>query len=63
VTVAPVWIAVVALYALAGLVSPAMLQAGQVLNILQVASFPASSPPARPSPSSWPASTCRRPGR
>jgi ribose/xylose/arabinose/galactoside ABC-type transport system permease subunit len=39
VTVAPVWIAVVALYALAGLVSPAMLQAGQVLNILQVASF------------------------
>lgn len=34
-----VWIAVVGLYVVAGIVSPAMLQPGQVLNILQVASF------------------------
>jgi len=34
-----VWIAVVLLYLLAGLVSPAMFQTSQVVNILQVASF------------------------
>lgn len=36
---APIWIAVVALYLVSGAISPAMLQVGQVLNILQVASF------------------------
>lgn len=34
-----VWIAVIGLYVVAGLVSPAMFQWSQVLNILQVASF------------------------
>ena len=34
-----VWIAVVGLYLLSGLISPAMFQFSQVLNILQVASF------------------------
>src|SRR5437763_16029676 len=34
-----VWIAVVALFLVSGLISPAMLQLGQVLNILQVAAF------------------------
>lgn len=34
-----VWIAVVALYIVAGLISPAMFQMAQVINILQVASF------------------------
>ncbi len=35
----PVWIAVVLLYCVAGAVSPAMLKAEQVLNILQVTAF------------------------
>jgi len=35
----PVWIAVVLLYGLAGIVSPAMLSRGQILNVLQVAAF------------------------
>jgi ribose/xylose/arabinose/galactoside ABC-type transport system permease subunit len=34
-----VWVAVAGLYALAGAISPPMLQVGQMLNILQVASF------------------------
>lgn len=34
-----VWIAVLLLYLIAGLISPAMFQTGQVINILQVASF------------------------
>jgi ribose/xylose/arabinose/galactoside ABC-type transport system permease subunit len=34
-----VWIAVVLLYVLSGLVSPAMYQSSQVMNILQVAAF------------------------
>ncbi len=34
-----VWIAVAGLYVVTGLISPAMFHAGQVLNILQVASF------------------------
>lgn len=34
-----VWIAVLALYVVTGLISPAMFRPGQVLNILQVASF------------------------
>jgi ribose transport system permease protein len=34
-----VWIAVVGLYILSGVISPAMFQISQVLNILQVASF------------------------
>lgn len=34
-----VWAAVIGLYVLAGLISPAMFQVGQVMNILQVASF------------------------
>jgi len=34
-----VWIAVAGLYIIAGLISPAMFQAAQVVNILQVASF------------------------
>lgn len=34
-----VWIAVFVLYVLAGLISPAMFQVSQVINILQVASF------------------------
>ena len=34
-----VWIAVLGLYALTGLISPAMFHLGQILNILQVASF------------------------
>ena len=34
-----IWIAVVVLYVIAGLISPAMFQASQVINILQVASF------------------------
>lgn len=37
--VGAVWVAVIGLYVLAGLVSPPMLQIGQVMNILQVASF------------------------
>jgi ribose transport system permease protein len=36
---APVWLAVPALYLLAGAVEPAMLQLGQILNVLHVASF------------------------
>ncbi len=35
----PVWIAVVLLYGVAGIVSPAMLSRGQILNVLQVAAF------------------------
>lgn len=38
-SVGAVWIAVVVLYVIAGLISPAMFQPGQVINILQVASF------------------------
>jgi ribose transport system permease protein len=34
-----VWIAVIGLYVASGLISPAMFRAGQVMNILQVASF------------------------
>jgi ribose transport system permease protein len=34
-----VWIAVVGLYVVSGLISPAMFHAGQVLNIMQVAAF------------------------
>ncbi|MFO1055347.1 MAG: ABC transporter permease [Dongiaceae bacterium] len=34
-----VWVAVVALFLLSGLISPAMFQFGQVLNMLQVAAF------------------------
>lgn len=37
--VGPVWVAVVGLYLLSAVISPAMLQAGQVLNVLQVAAF------------------------
>lgn len=37
--VGAVWIAVLFLYVIAGLISPAMFQTGQVINILQVASF------------------------
>ena len=37
--IGPVWIAVVALYVLSGLISPAMFQTSQVMNILQVAAF------------------------
>lgn len=37
--IGPVWIAVVALYGLSGLLSPAMFHGSQVLNILQVAAF------------------------
>ncbi len=37
--VGPVWVAVVALYAVSALISPAMFQGSQVLNILQVAAF------------------------
>lgn len=36
---AAVWIAVVVLYVISGLISPAMFQVSQVLNILQVAAF------------------------
>lgn len=35
----PVWLAVVALYLISGLISPAMFQGSQVLNMLQVAAF------------------------
>lgn len=35
----PVWLAVLGLYGVTGLISPAMLQWSQVLNILQVAAF------------------------
>lgn len=38
-SVGAVWIAVIVLYVIAGLISPAMFQTGQVVNILQVASF------------------------
>lgn len=38
-SVGAVWIAVLVLYLIAGLISPAMFQLGQVINILQVASF------------------------
>lgn len=37
--VGAVWIAVIVLYVIAGLISPAMFQVSQVINILQVASF------------------------
>lgn len=37
--VGAVWIAVIALYALSAIISPAMFQGSQVLNILQVAAF------------------------
>jgi ribose transport system permease protein len=37
--VGPVWIAVVVLYAISTLISPAMFQGSQVLNMLQVAAF------------------------
>lgn len=37
--VGAIWAAVIGLYILAGLVSPAMFQVSQVLNVLQVASF------------------------
>jgi len=35
----PIWIAVLLLYLLAGLVSPAMFSGSQILNVLQVAAF------------------------
>ena len=35
----PVWVAVLLLYAVSSIVSPAMFQASQVINILQVAAF------------------------
>lgn len=37
--IGPVWIAVVALYVVSGILSPAMFQPSQVLNILQIAAF------------------------
>ena len=37
--IGPVWIAVIALYILSSILSPAMFQPSQVLNILQVAAF------------------------
>ena len=37
--VAPIWLAVILLYALAAMISPAMLKPEQVANILQVAAF------------------------
>ncbi|MGV8832566.1 MAG: ABC transporter permease [Devosia sp.] len=37
--VGPVWVAVIALYVLSAILSPAMFQPSQVLNILQVAAF------------------------
>ena len=37
--IGPVWIAVIGLYILSGILSPAMFQPSQVLNILQVAAF------------------------
>ncbi|HKJ62427.1 MAG TPA: hypothetical protein VKA94_10625, partial [Hyphomicrobiales bacterium] len=38
-SVGPVWIAVVVLYTISALISPAMFQGSQVLNMLQVAAF------------------------
>ena len=38
-SVGAVWIAAIGLYLISGFISPAMFQLGQVLNILQVASF------------------------
>lgn len=38
-SVGAVWIAAISLYLISGFISPAMFQLGQVLNILQVASF------------------------
>jgi ribose/xylose/arabinose/galactoside ABC-type transport system permease subunit len=38
-TVGAVWLAVVALFVISGLISPAMFQLSQVLNILQIAAF------------------------
>jgi ribose/xylose/arabinose/galactoside ABC-type transport system permease subunit len=37
--ISPIWLAVVLLYIIAGLVSPAMLSGAQILNVLQVAAF------------------------
>lgn len=37
--IGPVWLAVVGLFVVSGVISPAMFQVGQVLNILQVAAF------------------------
>lgn len=37
--IGPVWIAVIALYSLASIVSPSMFQVNQIMNILQVAAF------------------------
>lgn len=37
--VGPVWIAVIVLYVISALISPAMFQGSQVINILQVAAF------------------------
>lgn len=37
--IGPVWIAVIALYAVSAMISPAMFQTSQVLNILQVSAF------------------------
>ncbi|HVW56036.1 MAG TPA: ABC transporter permease [Rhizobiaceae bacterium] len=37
--ISPIWLAVLLLYGIAGLVSPAMLSGGQILNVLQVAAF------------------------
>jgi len=37
--IGPVWLAVIGLYLLSCVISPAMLQASQILNILQVAAF------------------------
>ena len=37
--IGPVWVAVIALYVLSGVLSPAMFQPSQILNILQIAAF------------------------
>lgn len=37
--ISPIWFAVILFYVLAGIVSPAMLSTGQVLNVLQVAAL------------------------
>lgn len=37
--IGPVWIAVLVLYAISSMISPAMFQVSQILNILQVAAF------------------------
>ena len=37
--ISPIWLAVILLYIIAGIVSPAMLSGAQILNVLQVAAF------------------------